>query len=195
MHRQSETRAGNQQRHTRTRNLSLPTQANHTARGARKQAPNQGAIHAASEDTTHISNHTACHQCSRRRRGDVCFRIGSVGARSWASSTAVCDCKICYKEMLWYVTACVLHVCYRETSWVRFLEAEKARKLTQAQFLLMHSNHRVSLSQTGTETPSRHKHKASPVAQTSQEHYLCAASAVAMLRFRLLQCSHNLRSP
>ena len=29
--------------------------------------PNQGAIHAASEDTTHTSNHTACHQCSRRR--------------------------------------------------------------------------------------------------------------------------------
>ena len=29
------------------------TQANHTARGARKQPPNQGAIHAASEDTTH----------------------------------------------------------------------------------------------------------------------------------------------
>ena len=52
MHRQSEPRAGNQQRHTRTRNVSLPTQANHTARGARKQPPNRGAIHAASEDTT-----------------------------------------------------------------------------------------------------------------------------------------------
>ena len=47
MHRQSKTRAGNHQRHTRTRNVSLPTQANHTARGARKQPPNQGAIHAA----------------------------------------------------------------------------------------------------------------------------------------------------
>ena len=47
MHRQSETRAGNHQRHTRTRNASLPTQANHTVRGARKQPPNQGAIHAA----------------------------------------------------------------------------------------------------------------------------------------------------
>ena len=46
MHRQSETRAGNHRRHTRTRNASLPTQANHTARGARKQPPNQGAIHA-----------------------------------------------------------------------------------------------------------------------------------------------------
>ena len=31
MHRQSEPRAGNHQRHTRTRNVSLPTQANHTA--------------------------------------------------------------------------------------------------------------------------------------------------------------------
>ena len=40
MHRQSETRAGNHQRHTRTRNVSLPTQANHTVRGARKQPPN-----------------------------------------------------------------------------------------------------------------------------------------------------------
>ena len=40
MHRQSETRAGNHRRHTRTRNASLPTQANHTARGARKQPPN-----------------------------------------------------------------------------------------------------------------------------------------------------------
>ena len=39
MHRQSETRAGNHQSHTRTRNASLPTQANHTARGARKQPP------------------------------------------------------------------------------------------------------------------------------------------------------------
>ena len=67
MHRQSETRAGNHQRHTRTRNGSLPTQANHTARGARKQPPNQGAIHAASEDTTHTSNHIACHQCRKRR--------------------------------------------------------------------------------------------------------------------------------
>ena len=57
MHRQSETRAGNQRRHTRTRNASLPTQANHTARGARKQNPNQGAIHAASEDTTLTSHH------------------------------------------------------------------------------------------------------------------------------------------
>ena len=37
IHRQSETRAGNHRRHTRTRNASLPTQANHTARGARKQ--------------------------------------------------------------------------------------------------------------------------------------------------------------
>ena len=53
--------AGNHRRHTRTRNASLPTQANHTARGARKQPPNQGTIHAASEDTTHPSNHTACH--------------------------------------------------------------------------------------------------------------------------------------
>ena len=42
-HRQSETRAGNHQRHTRTRNVSLPTQANYTARGARKQPPNRGA--------------------------------------------------------------------------------------------------------------------------------------------------------
>ena len=53
MQRQSETRAGNHERHTRTRNASLPTQANHIARGARKQPPNQGAIHAASEVTTH----------------------------------------------------------------------------------------------------------------------------------------------
>ena len=37
MYRQSETRAGNHRRHTRTRNASPPTQANHTARGARKQ--------------------------------------------------------------------------------------------------------------------------------------------------------------
>ena len=43
MHRQSETRAGNHQRHTRARSVSLPTQANHTARGARKQPPNKGA--------------------------------------------------------------------------------------------------------------------------------------------------------
>ena len=67
-HRESETRAGNHQKHTRTRNISLPTQANHTARGARKQPPKQGATHAASEDTTHTSNHTACHQRSKRRR-------------------------------------------------------------------------------------------------------------------------------
>ena len=40
MHRQSEPRAGNHQRHTRTRNASLPTQANHTVRGARKEPPN-----------------------------------------------------------------------------------------------------------------------------------------------------------
>ena len=40
MHRQSEPRAGNHQRHTHTRNASLPTQANHTVRGARKQPPN-----------------------------------------------------------------------------------------------------------------------------------------------------------
>ena len=45
MYRQSETRAGKHRRHTHTRNASLPTQANHTARGARKQPPNQGAIH------------------------------------------------------------------------------------------------------------------------------------------------------
>ena len=56
MHRQSEPRAGNHQRHTRTRNVSLPTQANHTVRGARKQPPNWGATHAASEDTTHTSS-------------------------------------------------------------------------------------------------------------------------------------------
>ena len=62
-----ETRAGNYQRHTRTRNVSLPTQANHTARGARKQPPNQGAIHAASQDTTHTSNYTACHKCRPAR--------------------------------------------------------------------------------------------------------------------------------
>ena len=51
------TRAGNHQRHTRTRNGSLPTQANHTARGARKQPPSQGAIHAASD--THCVVHCA----------------------------------------------------------------------------------------------------------------------------------------
>ena len=64
MHRQSEPRAGNQQRHTRTRNFSQPTQANHTARGARKQPPNRGAIHAASEDTTHTSIDFSC-VCAR----------------------------------------------------------------------------------------------------------------------------------
>ena len=48
MNRQSETRAGNHRRHTRTRNASPPTQASNTARGARKQPPNQGTIHAAS---------------------------------------------------------------------------------------------------------------------------------------------------
>ena len=42
MHRQPETRARNHRTHTRTRNASLPTQANHTARGARKHLPNQG---------------------------------------------------------------------------------------------------------------------------------------------------------
>ena len=40
---ESEPRAGNHQRHTRTRNVSLPTQANHTVRGARK--PPIGALH------------------------------------------------------------------------------------------------------------------------------------------------------
>ena len=69
MHRQSEPRAGNHQRHTRTRNVSLPTQANHTARGARKQPPNRGAIHAASEDTTHTSNHTATRAASADQHG------------------------------------------------------------------------------------------------------------------------------
>ena len=64
MYRQSETRAGKHRRHTRTRNASLPTQANDTARGARKQSPNQGATHAAREDTTHTSRDTACHQCT-----------------------------------------------------------------------------------------------------------------------------------
>ena len=52
---------------THARETSLPTQANHTAPGARKQPPNKGAIHVASEDTTHTSNQTACHQCSKRR--------------------------------------------------------------------------------------------------------------------------------
>ena len=47
-------------RHTRTRNASLPTQAKHTTRGARKQTPNQGAIHAASKDTTHTHHTTPC---------------------------------------------------------------------------------------------------------------------------------------
>ena len=56
MYRQSETRAGNHRMHTRTRNASSPTQANNTARGAWKQAPNQDTLHAASEDTTHKSH-------------------------------------------------------------------------------------------------------------------------------------------
>ena len=67
MHRQSEPRAGSHQRNTRSRNVSLLTQANHTVRGARKQPPNWGATHAASEYTTHTSNHTACHQGRQRR--------------------------------------------------------------------------------------------------------------------------------
>ena len=99
MHRKSETRAGNHRRHTRTRNASLPTQANHTARGARKHPPNQGALHAASENTTHISNHTACHQCSRRRPARHPPRAQQVpsqrthtfcvvGSRLWAGSSS-----------------------------------------------------------------------------------------------------------
>ena len=79
MDRQSETRAGKHRRHTRTRNASLPTQANHTARGARKQPPNQGAIHAASEDTIHTSHHTACHQCDRRRYASTAPTAGATG--------------------------------------------------------------------------------------------------------------------
>ena len=68
MYRQSEAKAGNQhRRHTHMRNASLPTQANNTARCARKQPPNQGTIHAARVDTTHTSHHTACHHCARRR--------------------------------------------------------------------------------------------------------------------------------
>ena len=34
---------------------------------ASKQPPNRGAIHAASEDTTHTSNNTTCHQGRKRR--------------------------------------------------------------------------------------------------------------------------------
>ena len=68
MYRQSETRAENQRRHTRTRNASLPTQGNNTARGARKQPPNQGTVHAASEDATHSSHHTLCHHLGQRSR-------------------------------------------------------------------------------------------------------------------------------
>ena len=45
--RQSEPRAGNHQRHTHTRNASLPTQANHTVRGnadTRVQHPHNPAM-------------------------------------------------------------------------------------------------------------------------------------------------------
>ena len=49
MHRQSETRAGQHRRHTRTRKQTYQRRANNNARGARKQPPNQGTIHAASE--------------------------------------------------------------------------------------------------------------------------------------------------
>ena len=64
MHRRSETRAGNHQRHTRTRHASLPTQAKHTARGARKQPPNQGAIHAASEQVNSQLMRCSCLRAS-----------------------------------------------------------------------------------------------------------------------------------
>ena len=47
MYRPSETRAGKHRRDTHTRNTRLPTQADHSARGAREQPPNQGTIHAA----------------------------------------------------------------------------------------------------------------------------------------------------
>ena len=79
MHRQSKTRAGNHQRHARTRKASPPTQANHSTRGARKQPPNQGAIHAASEDTTHTSHHAVCHQCARRRYASTAPTAGATG--------------------------------------------------------------------------------------------------------------------
>ena len=99
MHMQTETRAGNHQRHTRTRNASLPTQANNTAHGARKQPPNQGAIHAASEDTTHTSNHTACHQCSRRRPARHPPRAQQVPSQRTHKLKMVGS--VCCKETRW----------------------------------------------------------------------------------------------
>ena len=87
MHRQSKTRAGNHRRHTRTRRTSLPAQANHTARGARKQPPNQGAIHAACEDITHTSNHTACQQCTRRKKANTAPTVGTTPVRRRCART------------------------------------------------------------------------------------------------------------
>ena len=83
MHRQSETRAGNHRRHTRTRNASLPTQANLTAQGARKQPPNQGAIHAASEVTTPKRGMLV------RARGPA-VTIDRGAKQTWAGVSCVC---------------------------------------------------------------------------------------------------------
>ena len=58
----------------RMRNASLPSQANNTALGARKQPPNQGTIHAASEDATQ-AGFVVCVAKSRDGDKFSCVRV------------------------------------------------------------------------------------------------------------------------
>ena len=67
MHRQSETRAGNHRRHTRTRNASLPTQANNAERAANSKPPTRVLyIHLTRTPHTH---HT--HPVPPRQRAQI----------------------------------------------------------------------------------------------------------------------------
>ena len=46
---------------------AIRTQSRKPSKAHTHKKHQPGAIHAASEDNTHTSHHTACHQCSKRR--------------------------------------------------------------------------------------------------------------------------------
>ena len=86
MHKRAGTRAGNHQRHTRTINVSPPTQANNATRATNGNSltpiPDQTAVKASTQHTTLTSHRTLCHRGTRQRHRGAAPTTGTTGSHT-----------------------------------------------------------------------------------------------------------------
>ena len=86
MHKQAGTRAGNQRTHTRTINISPPTQANNATQATNGNQPtpipDQAAVKASNQHTNLTSHRILCHRGTRQGHRGAAPTTGTTGSHA-----------------------------------------------------------------------------------------------------------------